>query len=85
MSDVVAALTVTLVTGKTVGDVTVMVTEPLLPSLVAVIVDEPAPTACTVPVGETVSTPRLELDHAIVRPDSVLPFASLSVTLMVCD
>jgi hypothetical protein len=83
-SDVVGADTVTVVTGKTEDGEVVIVTDPLLPSLVAVTVDVPEPTAVTVPDGETVKTLRLELDHAIVRPVSVLPWASFKVTPIVC-
>ncbi len=54
---------------------------PLCPSLVAVIVAEPAPTAVTRPLPLTVATDVLLLDHAIARPVSGLPFASLAVAV----
>jgi hypothetical protein len=38
----------------------------------------PAATAVTKPADETVAAAVLELDHEIVRPDKVFPFASLS-------
>ena len=61
------------------------VSVPLLPSLVAVMIADPAPMAVTWPDGETVATDVLELDQAIVRPVSVLPAASFKVTDTTCD
>ncbi len=69
----VAGLTVTEATGTIV---TVMAAVPLLPSLVAVIVAEPAATPVTRPVPLTVATPVLLLAHATTRPVSVAPAAS---------
>ena len=70
--------------GATVGAATVMEIVPLLPSLVAVTVAVPAPTAVTCPLGATVSADGLVLDHVTVRPDSWLPCASRSVTVSAC-
>jgi len=61
--------------------VTVMDDVPLFPSLVAVIVAEPGVTPETSPELLTVATDVLLLDQATVRPESVLPFASLSVAV----
>src|SRR5512142_48541 len=73
-------VTVTLPTG---AKVTFTVDVPLLPSLVAVIVTVPAATPVTAPVGETVATPGLLVDHATTRPVSTLPLASLTVAVSV--
>src|SRR5213594_1843257 len=51
------------------GDVTVTAEVPLCPSLVAVIVAEPAPTPVTSPLPFTVATAVLSLDHVTPRPD----------------
>src|SRR6266513_2125634 len=64
-----------------VDAVTVMLALPLCPSLVAVIVAEPATFPVTSPLGLTVATAVLLLDHAIVRPDSGFPFASFGVAV----
>ena len=64
-----------------VGAVTVMLEVPVLPSLVAVIVAEPDVTPDTSPAPLTVVTDVLLLDHVTVRPESVLPFASLGVAV----
>src|SRR6266576_148212 len=61
--------------------VTVIAAVPLCPSLVAVIVAEPAAIPVTRPLGLTVAAAVLSLDHVTVRPDRVLPFASLGVAL----
>src|SRR6266576_55299 len=71
-------LTVTEATGTCT---TVMADVPLCPSLVAVIVAEPATFPVTSPLGLTVATAVLLLDHAIVRPDSGFPFASFGVAV----
>src|SRR6266581_7241145 len=63
------------------GGVTVMAAVPLCPSLMAVIVAEPATTPLTSPLLLTVATAVLLLDHAIVRPDSGLPAASFGVAV----
>src|SRR5436190_860347 len=67
--------------GPADGGVTVMAAVPLCPSLVAVIVAEPATTPVTSPLGLTVATAVLLLDHVIVRPDSALPLASFGVAV----
>jgi len=54
---------------------------PLLPSLVAVIVAEPAATAVTTPLAETVATPVALLDHVTVRPVRTLLAESVVVAL----
>ena len=53
---------------------------PLFPSLVAVIVADPAAFAVTNPLALTVATVVLLLAHVIVRPVSTLPAESLVVT-----
>src|SRR5436190_1252544 len=63
------------------GGVTVMAAVPLCPSLMAVIVAEPATTPLTSPLELTVATAVLLLDHAIVRPDSGLPLTSFGVAV----
>src|SRR6266480_4244648 len=63
------------------GGVTVMAAVPLCPSLVAVIVAEPATTPLTSPLGLTVATEVLLLDHVIVRPVSAFPLASFGVAV----
>src|SRR6266550_4154347 len=63
------------------GGVTVMAAVPLCPSLVAVIVAEPATTPLTSPLELTVATEVLLLDHVIVRPVSALPLASFGVAV----
>src|SRR5439155_17375716 len=75
----VAGATATEVTGT---GVTVIAAVLLLPSLVAVIVaDPPSATSVTRPVGDTVATVGALDVHATGRPVSVLPVASLSVTV----
>src|SRR6266853_1043568 len=76
-----AGVTVTEATGT---GVTVMADVPLWPSLVAVIVAEPATFAVTSPVPFTVATVVLLLDHATVRPVSTLPLASFRVAVSCC-
>jgi hypothetical protein len=63
------------------GAVTVTVAVPDLPSLVAVILALPAPTAETTPVPFTVATAVLPLAHVTERPVSTFPLASLRTTL----
>src|SRR5205823_2886030 len=63
------------------GGVTVMADGPLCPSLVAVIVAEPATTPLTSPLQRTVATEFSLLDHAIVRRDSGLPHPSFGVAV----
>jgi len=59
----------------------VIAAAPFLPSLVPVIVTEPAATAVTNPVADTVATPVALLDHVTTRPLSVLPTESLVVAV----
>src|SRR2546426_8081 len=77
-TDAVAGFTVTEATGTVL---TVIVAEPLCPSLVAVIVDEPAVTPVTSPLALTVATAGLPLAQVTVRPPRGLPFASLGVAV----
>src|SRR5438132_2114839 len=80
-----------LATGSSVGSATdpagrgactVTTDVPLLPSLVAVIVVvPPLATSDTSPVGDTVITVGVLDVHATVRPVSVVPLASLRVTV----
>src|SRR5436189_6274705 len=63
------------------GGVTVMAEVPLCPSLVAVIVAEPAATPLTSPLPLTVAADVLLLCQVTVRPTSGLPFASLGVAV----
>src|SRR5437899_2256885 len=76
----VAGLTVTDATG-TIATVTLAV--PLFPSLVAVIVADPAATPVTSPAADTVAIAVFELVQLITRPLSTLPAASL-VTALSC-
>jgi len=71
-------VTVTVATGTIV---TVMVEVPLFPSLVAVIVADPAATAVTSPLAETVATPLALLDQVTARPLSTVPAESLVVAV----
>src|SRR5438876_3684050 len=63
------------------GGVTVMLAVPLCPSLVAVIVAEPAATPLTSPVPLTVAAAVLLLAQLTTRPDSGLPLASFGVAV----
>ena len=58
-----------------------MADAPLCPSLVAVIVAEPAAFAVTNPLPLTLATPLLPLAHVTTRPDKALPLASLGVAV----
>src|SRR5439155_26406768 len=71
-------LTVTDATG-TIATVTLAV--PLCPSLVAVIVADPAATPVTSPAAVTVAIAVFELVHATPRPVSTFPAASFGVAL----
>ena len=71
-------LTVTDATGTVV---TVIAAVPACPSLVAVMVAEPAVTPLTRPVLVTVATLVLLDVHVTARPDSALPLASLGVAV----
>src|SRR5689334_24095499 len=74
----VAGVTVTDDTGT---GVTVIADVPVLPSLVAVIVAEPAALAVTSPVELTLAALLLLEDHVTTRPVRMLPLASLSVAV----
>ena len=80
MTLAVVGATVTEATGAG-GTVTVIAAVPLLPSLVAVTVAEPAATPVTTPLDDTVAMPVLELDHATARPVSTLLLASRVVAV----
>ncbi len=71
-----AGLTLTEATGMIV---TVIVAGPALPSLVAVMVAEPAATPLTSPLPLTVATDEFELPHVTVRPVRAIPFPSWGV------
>src|SRR6266566_395335 len=73
-----AGLTVTEATDTLV---TVIADVPLCPSLVEVIVADPATTPLTRPLELTVATDVLLLDQVIVRPVSGVPLASLGVAV----
>src|SRR5213083_963424 len=73
-----AGVTVTEATGMCT---TVMAEVPFFPSLVAVIVADPAVTPVTSPVPFTPAADGLLFDHVMDRPTSVLPFASFSVAV----
>src|SRR5205807_155899 len=73
-----AGLTVTEATGTLV---TVMADVPLCPSLVAVIVAEPAATPVTNPLAETVATAALLVTQVTARPLRAVPFASFGVAV----
>src|SRR6266852_4534421 len=60
---------------------TVTVALPLCPSLVAVIVADPAAAPVTKPLPFTVATDVLLLDHVTVRPESGFPLASFGVAV----
>src|SRR5437016_8359967 len=74
----VAGLTVTEATGTLV---TVMADVPLCPSLVAVIVAEPAATPVTNPLAETVAAAALLVAQVTTRPLRAVPFASFGVAV----
>jgi hypothetical protein len=80
---VVGAVTLTDA-GAVMGAVTVRLSVPLFPSLVAVTTADPAPTATASPDGEMPITAAFELDQATVRPESELPAASRRVTEIAC-
>src|SRR5204863_191446 len=73
------------VTELTATPDTVMLEVPLCPSLVAVIVAEPAAPAVTSPLPSTLATDVLLLDHVTARPVSALPLASFGVALSCTD
>src|SRR5437773_8616427 len=74
----IAGLTVTEATGTLV---TVMADVPLCPSLVAVIVAEPAATPVTNPLAETVAAAALLVAQVTTRPLRAVPFASFGVAV----
>src|SRR3989475_5444046 len=74
----VAGLTVTVATGTFV---TVTVAVPLCPSLVAVIVADPAATPVTNPLGLTVAAAALLVAQVTTRPLRAVPFASFGVAV----
>src|SRR6266851_4330886 len=76
-----AGLTVTLATGTLL---TVMADVPLIPSLVAVIVAEPAAIPVTNPLALTVATAALLLPHVTTRPARATPFTSFGVAVSCC-
>jgi hypothetical protein len=78
--------TVTDATGAGAGALTVTVAEPLLPSLVAVIVAVPGATPVTTPDGDTVAIAVLLDAHVMARPVSAFPLASsvAAVSVVVC-
>src|SRR5437867_836294 len=55
--------------------------EPLFPSLVAVIVTDPAATPVTRPLADTVASAAFELVHVTARPVSTFPAASLGAAV----
>src|SRR5438876_8197643 len=73
-----AGVTVTVATGTFV---TVKADVPFFPSLVAVIVAEPAATPVTNPLVLTVATAVLLLTHVTVRPVRGVPFESFGVAV----
>jgi len=73
-----AGLTTTEATGT---EVTVIAAVPLFPSLVAVIVADPAATPLTSPFAETVATAGALLVHVTTRSLSGLSFASSGVAV----
>src|SRR3989442_10908792 len=74
----VAGLTVTEATGTLV---TVTVAVPLCPSLVAVIVAEPAATPVTRPLADTVAAAALLVAQVTTRPLRAVPLASFGVAV----
>jgi len=72
------------VPGADTGAVTVTVAVPPFPSLVAVMVAEPAALAPTSPLPLTVATPELLVVQVMVRPVSAFPFASFALATSGC-
>jgi hypothetical protein len=73
-----AGLTVTVATGASVTETAAV---PLFPSLVAVIVADPAPTPVTKPLADTVATPAALVVHVSARPVSTFPAESFGVAV----
>jgi hypothetical protein len=69
------------VTDPTAAETTVTAADPLWPSLVAVMLADPAATAVTNPALFTVATSELSDSHDTTRPERVTPFASLAVAV----
>ena len=69
------------VPGSAAAAVTVTALVPLCPSLVAVIVTEPAATPLTAPLALTVATPALLLAQVTVRPLNAFPLTSFGVAV----
>src|SRR5256885_16720252 len=63
------------------GCTTVTAAMPLLPSLVAVMVADPAATPVTEPLPFAVATPVSLLDHITTRSDSSAPVASVGIAV----
>src|SRR3989454_12315480 len=81
-SDVCSSdLTLSPMASWPVGAVTLMAAVPLCPSLVAVIVADPAPAPLTSPLPLTVATAVLLLPHVTTRPGRAVPFASRGVAV----
>jgi hypothetical protein len=70
-----------IVTEATGTTVTVIADVPFLPSLVAVIVADPAATPVTNPLADTVATPAALVLHVTVRPVNTPPAESLVVAV----
>src|SRR2546422_11600180 len=70
----VVACTLSPMASWPVGAVTLMAAVPLCPSLVAVIVADPAPAPLTSPLPLTVATAVLLLPHVTTRPGRAVPF-----------
>jgi hypothetical protein len=69
------------VTGIGTGALTLRREELVLPSLEALIIALPGPTALTSPVASTVATPTLSLSQVTARPESRFPLESSSVAV----
>ena len=78
----VAGETDTDATGIGGGAVTLSADDAVLPSLDALIIAVPAPTALTDPVTATVATLVFELAHTTARPESGAPVESTSVAVV---
>ncbi len=77
----VVACTLSPMASWPVGAVTVIAAVPLCPSLVAVIVADPAPAPLTSPLPLTGATAVLLLPHVTTRPVRAVPFASRGVAV----
>src|SRR5439155_1385158 len=73
--------TETVATGIGAGVVTASEAEPLWPSLVALMMEDPAATAETSPFAETLATLGLEVCQVTTRPESELPVGSRRVAV----